>query len=107
MNIVLGSNWGSFSCFFCGLVLQYSLQIHCLYIYIHLLKIFLGWAFDGHVPAWVQVDLIDISATVSQVKIIRFEFESHLGTGGEHLTIISITNITITIISMTPWLRWR
>ena len=30
-----------------------------------------GWAYDGHVPSWVQVDL-NSTATVSQVSLLNF-----------------------------------
>ena len=29
-----------------------------------------GWAYDGHVPSWVQVDL-NSTATVSQVNVLN------------------------------------
>ena len=44
-----------------------------------------GWAYDGHLPSWVQVELIETTATVSQVAARMENMKSQLGLGDDHL----------------------
>ena len=43
-----------------------------------------GWAYDGHLPSWVQVNLIE-TATVSQVDARMQNLRSQLYPGVDHL----------------------